>query len=671
MNNVVLGSSSKYLASRLGIVNEIMKKAYISGKRIFVLVTDEFEFIYDLLQRESIIPIQRQTVQLVQNGKAAGAWYSGYNSIQYLDETPNLISFDAEKLTCAKPTVYLSTNGIIPEESLINYARHFNSMSSFTAIGKLRYIDTLRKSIILIVVGKQPDDSDSHEKGKKIPYVCDSLTEYIKIPYLSESEFNELLSEWLHNNENIPVSVTSLGYTEIADKKYLNIMFQGMRGLSPQQIHSCLESIKLNYGHVYFPDTEGDGFREVLKDIRHLTERVISKSGALSLKGSKDKEPNGMQNIIEWIDRNKDRIKNPQSFDQFQMRPSKGILLSGIPGSGKSMLASYLAHQLGISLVRLDLGDALGSYVGESEKGFKTALEVAETLSPCVLWIDEMEKMFEGGHEVTRRLIGKFLTWMQEKTDRGISCFVYSTANDISKMPPEMFRTGRFDEKFYTFMPCADDCASIFESTIRKQNKDYSELSKFKEQSRITPLFNTDIINKELFISILNKDCLKTKISANWDGPLPRDNKFFIGSDIDQLIETAKTLYVELYKDKKGGDAIYNSEDFIFCLRKAVNSIKTYGETNLNQIALAFSQIAKANFSPAAKTVIMPVERYDESSYKMAYNKNRNTDKQIYSLKDEEIHVCNDLKHEYDRQLYYVISRVLNSMSLDIIENRK
>lgn len=118
------------------------------------------------------------------------------------------------------------------------------------------------------------------------------------------------------------------------------------------------------------------------------------------------------------------------------------------------------------------MGKIMGKYVGESEENMRKAIALAEAISPCILWIDELEKAFAGvngtGNEVTVRLFGTFLTWMQEKTS---STFVVATANDITKLPPELMRKGRFDEIFYVGLPKPEERRKIFEIHIGKRRK--------------------------------------------------------------------------------------------------------------------------------------------------------------------------------------------------------
>lgn len=665
MNKRQTENPVKYLNSRLGIVNEALKKAYISGKRIMVLLTNELDMVHELIERESLISIETSKKESFTNSdtQKTTTTYTGYDTIRCVDDDPLFIGSDAENLKCNRPTVYLNTNGEIPCDSLVNYARHFYSLCTFDNQNCSRDVEVLRKSVILILLPDIPENLN-----KTIPTVCKSLTEYIKVPYLSEDEFKGILSDWLHDNEGIEVTTTARGYSSIADEEFLDRMYQAMRALSPAQIISTLKGCRFDFGKVYRPSNDPQ-LSSIIKAIRAITDSVISKSSALSLiDTSNAAEPNGLQNISQWLTDNKRRINSPKDFFRFQMEVPKGILISGIPGSGKSMLAKHIAGELKLSLVRLDLGDALGGYVGDSEKNFKTALEVAESLSPCVVWIDEMEKMFEGGHEVTRRLIGKFLTWMQEKSDRGASCFVFATANDISCMPPEMFRSGRFDMKFYTFMPCANDCAEIFESIIERHNKKYKE----EAPQRIQPLFNTRIINKHFFLKLLrSSDVIKAPVSSTKsDESIPRDNKFFIGADIEQLIIAAKTRYIVKYIDatkSSNTDAVFDSVIFEKCIKETLLSLKTYGETNLEKIAMAYSEIARNNFAPASKYEIMPIKGYNEANFRQAARKDHKTQTPIYALPEEREHI-NQLSHEYDKQLFFIINQVINSTSLQIID---
>jgi hypothetical protein len=151
----------------------------------------------------------------------------------------------------------------------------------------------------------------------------------------------------------------------------------------------------------------------------------------------------------------------------------KGILVVGMPGCGKSMIAKATAHLFGLPLLRLDVGRLLGKYVGESEENLRRAIRVTESVSPCVLWIDEVEKAFAGavgddGGGVAARMFGFFLTWLQEKTS---TVYVVATANAVKKIPPEFQRKGRFDEVFFVDFPSAQECREICEIHLEKRRQ--------------------------------------------------------------------------------------------------------------------------------------------------------------------------------------------------------
>ena len=152
----------------------------------------------------------------------------------------------------------------------------------------------------------------------------------------------------------------------------------------------------------------------------------------------------------------------------------KGVLIAGMPGCGKSLTAKAAATMFGVPLLRMDMGRLMGKYVGESEANMRRALQLTEASSPCVLWIDELEKAFAGAgaqggsSEVTTRLFGSFLTWMQEKDSLA---FVVATANNISNLPPELMRKGRFDEIFYVDFPNQSEREKIASLHIGKRRR--------------------------------------------------------------------------------------------------------------------------------------------------------------------------------------------------------
>nr|WP_255673836.1 AAA family ATPase [Komagataeibacter sp. FNDCF1] len=168
----------------------------------------------------------------------------------------------------------------------------------------------------------------------------------------------------------------------------------------------------------------------------------------------------GLSGLQTWLQRKRPLLT--ADLRERVIRPPRGVLLVGVPGCGKSLSAKTIAARFEIPLYRLDLANLMGMYVGQSEGRLKEALEAADRVAPCVLWIDEIEKgLAAGGSDssgVTTRMIGQFLFWLQESQAR---VFVVATANDVSKLPPELLRRGRFDELFFVDLPGSDERREI------------------------------------------------------------------------------------------------------------------------------------------------------------------------------------------------------------------
>jgi SpoVK/Ycf46/Vps4 family AAA+-type ATPase len=226
----------------------------------------------------------------------------------------------------------------------------------------------------------------------------------------------------------------------------------------------------------------GELNKEDLKLVFTQKQQMIQKAGILEMIPLKEKigEIGGLENLKEWLKRKSKIYREINKAKAFGVDMPKGVLIAGVPGCGKSLTAKVTASLFDIPLLRLDIGKILGKYVGESEENMRKAIALAEAISPCVLWVDELEKAFAGigaggdGNEVTVRLFGAFLTWMQEKTS---SVFVIATANDITKLPPELMRKGRFDEIFFAGLPKPEERKKIFEIHINKRRKnDFSSI---------------------------------------------------------------------------------------------------------------------------------------------------------------------------------------------------
>lgn len=182
----------------------------------------------------------------------------------------------------------------------------------------------------------------------------------------------------------------------------------------------------------------------------------------------------GLQRLREWIGKRKSAL-TPEG-QRFGLVPPKGVLITGVQGCGKSLAARAVAGEWGYELARLDAGALYDKYVGESERRLRKALDVAQKISPVVLWIDEIEKAFASAGSsgdadagLSQRLLATLLTWMQ---DRESGVFLAATSNNITILPPEMLRKGRFDEIFFVDLPNAAARVDLFGLHIRKRGRD-------------------------------------------------------------------------------------------------------------------------------------------------------------------------------------------------------
>jgi SpoVK/Ycf46/Vps4 family AAA+-type ATPase len=170
----------------------------------------------------------------------------------------------------------------------------------------------------------------------------------------------------------------------------------------------------------------------------------------------------GLENLKRWLKR---RDKSwLDAARRYALPAPKGVLITGVPGCGKSLLAKAVSASWGLPLLRLDIGKIFHGLIGSSEENMRTAIRTAEAIAPCILWIDEIEKGFSavgGGNDggTSTRIFGTFLTWMQEKQ---APVFVVATANNIDGLPPELLRKGRFDEIFFVDLPTRAERVHIF-----------------------------------------------------------------------------------------------------------------------------------------------------------------------------------------------------------------
>jgi SpoVK/Ycf46/Vps4 family AAA+-type ATPase len=281
-------------------------------------------------------------------------------------------------------------------------------------------------------------------------------------------------------------------------------------------------------------------------------EQIIKKTGILEILSfdSTLSDVGGLNNLKKYLKDKSYIFTHLGEARRFGIDLPKGILIVGMPGCGKSLTAKATASQFNVPLLRLDVGKLMGKYVGESENNMRRAIKTAEAVSPCVLWIDELEKAFSGlggnsgGSDVTTRLFGQFLTWLQEKES---SVYVVATSNDISALPPEFLRKGRFDELFIVDLPTPEERRRIFEIHLKKRGKLGEHVDVLKLLKDTEGYSGADIES-------LVKETVETAFIS--------DDKTVTTEKLKEAIKTTKSISVTL-KDKISQlKTIYEKYDF-------------------------------------------------------------------------------------------------------------
>lgn len=249
------------------------------------------------------------------------------------------------------------------------------------------------------------------------------------------------------------------GRTVQTTREALNRLAQNLAGLTVTDARRLVRKAVQDDGVISSSDMPG---------VMQAKYELLGGDGLLTFEydTAKFSDVGGLARLRRWLDVRKTFFAAPGNT---KLDPPRGMLLLGVQGCGKSLAARATAGVFGLPLLRLDFGRLYNKYYGETEKNLRGALNTAEVLAPCVLWIDEMEKGAAVGDQdggLSHRVLGTLLTWMSERKK---PVFMVATANDISKLPPELIRKGRFDEIFFVDLPGADVRTEIFEIHLQKR----------------------------------------------------------------------------------------------------------------------------------------------------------------------------------------------------------
>ena len=335
-----------------------------------------------------------------------------------------------------------------------------------------------------------------------IPETMQKEISIVDLPLPNLDEIRAKLDKMLQQNSQI--DTTRLN--DVAKEK----LCKAALGLTLQEAENAFALAMVNDGSI----DESD-----LEIILSEKMQVIKKTGILEFINTdiKISDVGGLENLKNWL--NKRNNSWSEAAKKYCLPAPKGVLITGVPGCGKSLTAKAMSAAWQLPLLKLDFGKIFSGIVGSSEENMRKAIKTAEAVAPSILWVDEIEKSLSGVNSngdsgTSSRIFGTFLTWMQEKT---APVFVIATANNISGLPAELLRKGRFDEIFFVDLPTKSERKEIFKLHLEKRLKDEEVASKLE----------------------LNED-LYEKLADLTEG--------FVGAEIEQIVISA--LYEAFFQKR-------------------------------------------------------------------------------------------------------------------------
>ena len=296
------------------------------------------------------------------------------------------------------------------------------------------------------------------------------LAPVLKLPSELEKEIT-VVDYGLPDRDDLDVLLEGI-IQKAKENPNLNV---ALSDLERDQILKAAQGLTVNEAENVFAKSLVEKHKFDVDVILSEKEQIIRKSGILEYYPFSEQigDVGGLDNLKEWME--KRTVSFTEKARAFGLPEPRGVLLLGVQGCGKSLSAKAIGSLWRLPLLRLDVGRIFAGIVGSSEENMRKAIRVAESVAPAILWIDELEKGFSGTQSsgqsdggTTSRVFSTFLTWMQDKK---AATFVVATSNDVTALPPELLRKGRFDEIFFIDLPSPEERADIFNIHIRKRKR--------------------------------------------------------------------------------------------------------------------------------------------------------------------------------------------------------
>lgn len=295
-----------------------------------------------------------------------------------------------------------------------------------------------------------------------IPAELAALIEYLELPLPDAARLRQIVEDVFARLSRTRTLKRNL------DAAGMNAVSENLRGLTEEEAERAVsQAIIARYA--LGP--------EVATDVLEAKKNLLRHSGMLEFMEADLKFSGvaGLENLKRWLQQRRGAWE--EGARNFGLEPPRGVIIMGVQGCGKSMCARAIAGEWNLPLVKFDAAAVFDKYIGETEKRVRKVFQVTEELAPAVLWIDELEKVFAGTEPgsasadagTASRLLGAFLSWMQDRTS---AVFIAATSNNVTVLPPELIRKGRFDELFFVDLPHAQERRAIFEIHLarHKQN---------------------------------------------------------------------------------------------------------------------------------------------------------------------------------------------------------
>jgi ATP-dependent 26S proteasome regulatory subunit len=296
----------------------------------------------------------------------------------------------------------------------------------------------------------------------EVPPELASLVEFLELPLPDTQRLRQMVEEVFMRLARVHDLHRTL------DAAGLEAVAENLRGLTEEEADRAVSHTIVNRRGLT-PET--------VTDVLDAKKDLLRHSGSLEFINASDKLAGvgGLDNLKQWLAQRRGSWED--SARKFGLDPARGVIILGVQGCGKSLCARAIAGEWNLPLVKFDSAAIFDKYIGESEKHIEKVFRVAEVLAPCVLWIDELEKVFAGSGAdsasvdagVSSRLLGSFLSWMQ---DRRAPVFVAATCNNVIALPPELIRKGRFDELFFVDLPNQLERKQIVGLQLSKHNRE-------------------------------------------------------------------------------------------------------------------------------------------------------------------------------------------------------